>query len=778
MNRDNSGALFLSNNNLESTYSNVTKSLQQNIGYNISQSTKSRELFNRMAVIVSNKYNKADASLSTLNDKLTNAATAEFTKIYNKRANPLVNNNAVPLINNNLSSHPSNVVYDQSLGFSMMRDNNDISQSHDNILASRQIPPMGDGRTQSYMPSPANNSAQYNPLLPSVQSRDNNNYGKGQGQGQGQTYSPQLAATGLSINNTPIRPGMPGVQIPPQNSVPTSTPPINRVVEQSIIPDMRNVSINNFSISGELFNELNEREQIDMPLYRNIDNLQQMDGTNPMDVIGNYMNERSTISPASNKAAAAATATMNSPAIQNKMSETIRNQPYYDEFAGYKPSAATGVMQSITNMELYDANNKYQNNVLDGINERMVNENDAGYAIPPQIKSQLQDKIQVAQRTEQPKYIETTHYISVSSADRDWYSASSENRYKYQVKFAQAYDPEVTFQGANINRNIRNVVSIEPVVALLPIDAFVSTYDTRLYLCTTKYPYLLLHIDEMDGVFSGTNSSTDRAFSTLIYDKMFHTDVLSSYYAASNAASATSNGIVVSNPAISFANEFKRGFIKYNPAYFEKKKFYNNPLSSINKLTITVTDNRGFNFNAYNDVVGTSNIAFVDYNNDATNLAITPTIGYPYNNPATQPAIPSAPATPLKMLKITLTNTVSNRLFRIGDAIQIYGVTNTAYKAFLERPEGHIIVNTQIENNTASANKSFIQYLYIAPPGEYNTAYTSADHVDGYVDGSTTDNLSGDNAKLINLDLQTNIMFRIVTRDVDVSSVTQPINVY
>lgn len=749
MNGDSSGALFLSGNNLDSTYTNVSKSLLQNIGYNISNSNKSRDLFNRMAVIISNKYNKADTNLATLNDKLINAASAEFTKIYNKRANPLINNNGVLLTQ---QSHPQqqssstsitqlpNVIYDQSLGFSMMRDNDDISQTHDKLLASRQIPPMGDGRTQSYMPTPSNTSSQYNPLLPSVQSRDNQ-----------QTYSPQLAASGLSITHTPIRPSISGVQIPPQNSVPTSTPPINKVVEQSIIPDMRNVSINNFNISGELFNELNEKEQVDMPLYRNIDNLQQMDTRNPMDMIGKYMSERSIITP-----------TPNSTPIQNIMAENIKNQEYNNEFAGYKQSSTNGVMQSLTNMELYDANNKFQVNVLDGINERMVNDNDAGYAIPPQIKSQLQDKIQVAQRKEQPKYIETTHYISVSSGDRDWYSSSGENRYKYQVKFAQAYDPNPNnpFQGANINRNLRNVISIEPVVALLPIDAFISTYDTRLYFCTTKYPYLLLHIDEMDGVFSGTNSSTDRAFSTLIYDKMFHTDVLSSSYATS---SGISGGVIQSTPTIGFSNEFKRGFIKYNPAYFEKKKFYNNPLASINKLTITLTDNRGFNFNAFNDVVNIDSIAFDDYN--ISGLEITQTIGYPYNDPSTT----------LKMLKITLLNTVSNRLYRIGDTIQIYGIANTTsstLKTFLERQEGHIIVNLEVEDNAAAANKSFITKLYIAPPGEYNT---STNNIDNYISSGSID---VDNPKLINLDLQTNIMFRVVTRDVDVSSITQPINVY
>ena len=123
------------------------------------------------------------------------------------------------------------------------------------------------------------------------------------------------------------------------------------------------------------------------------------------------------------------------------------------------------------------------------------------------------------------------HYININSVDRNWQTSNSESRYNFQVKFNQVFDPNTVFQGANINRNFKNVVSIEPVVSLIPLDAFINTFDTRLYLGVSKYPFLLLRIEELDGVFRGTHNATDKAFSTLIYDKTFFTDVLSSSYA-------------------------------------------------------------------------------------------------------------------------------------------------------------------------------------------------------------------------------------------------------
>src|SRR3989344_1110862 len=407
--------------------------------------------------------------------------------------------------------------------------------------------------------------------------------------------------------------------------------------------------------------------------------------------------------------------------------------------------------------------------MIDNIDEHMVDDKTAGYDISPSIKEKLQQKIQDLQQSTQPKYIEKVHYVCVNSFDRDWIN-SSENRYSYQVKFNQ----NSTYTGASINNIYRNIISVEPVIAILPLDAHIEAFDSRLYFNISKYPYLLLRIDELDGVFRGTNNSTDKAFSTLIYDKMYFTEVLSSGYSTSPA----SGGIVNSSPALSFSNEFRRGYIKYNPAYFEKKKFYNNPLASLTKMTISITDHRGYTFNTFSDVLSVSAIALTAVLGGAggltaTDFEISPAgAGFPRTNYNTE-----------KMLKITTTTYFSNRLFRIGDriVIQNYSITggtnSTQFTAFINRPEGHIIINLDVEQVSAGAtnntnNKGYFNALYISPPGSINTASGNST---GYYefDGTTA---SYTNCKLINTELQTNIMFRIVTRDADTSNSTIPIN--
>ena len=194
--------------------------------------------------------------------------------------------------------------------------------------------------------------------------------------------------------------------------------------------------------------------------------------------------------------------------------------------------------------------------------------------------AKMQEALIKLQKDSQPDYIEKVHYINVNSVDRQW-EANAESRFKFRVKFNQHNE----FTGAGISQMYKNVVSVELVSAILPMDSSIIPFDTRLYNGLMKYPYLLLRIDELDNVFRGTNNWVDRAFSTLLFDKVFFSSVLSTDY-----VSGTGTSIVNSTPKQGFASEYNRGFMKYNPAYFEKKKFYNNPLASLNSMTISITD--------------------------------------------------------------------------------------------------------------------------------------------------------------------------------------------
>ena len=90
-------------------------------------------------------------------------------------------------------------------------------------------------------------------------------------------------------------------------------------------------------------------------------------------------------------------------------------------------------------------------------------------------------------------------YITIDSRDRDttvWPSASY-----FQVRM----EPDSGFAGATLNRNYKNIKSIELVSAVYP--------NTNNVL---KEMYLYLIIPEIDGVYDATNRAGLNAFAKLI----------------------------------------------------------------------------------------------------------------------------------------------------------------------------------------------------------------------------------------------------------------------
>ena len=215
--------------------------------------------------------------------------------------------------------------------------------------------------------------------------------------------------------------------------------------------------------------------------------------------------------------------------------------------------------------------------------------------------------------------------------------------------------------------------------------------------------------------------------------------------------------------------------MKYNPAYFEKKKFYNNPLASLNRMTIEITDPRGTFINTQSDVLNSNIVVFTgNLTTIGNTLELSASNAYPYTSQSG-----------FKMIKIQTTTYFSNRLFRIGDRILMrdytsnvaLGGNNAIFNAFMNRPEGHSIINLELEQNGDGQNKGFIRNLYISPPGTLDATNRTVASGTYYDDANV--NLTGAvQGILINLDLQTHLLFRIVTRDPDTSSTLQPINIY
>jgi hypothetical protein len=522
-------------------------------------------------------------------------------------------------------------------------------------------------------------------------------------------------------------------------------------------------TIKPFNLNEDLTESLYGSDTQDTPLYQNIENLQKMEGANPMAMLEDYTKQR-------NKQAQQY---LNLEKRQNITA--MQTQPMQEQniiFSRNNTDAITKIDQTqVDPMELLRFGKELSDKYVERMEERIVSENNVQTISPDDIENN-QGKLINTQRDAQPKYIEKVHYININSVDRNWAANPNENRYSFQVKFNQNSNYE---GGAAISQMYRNIVSVELVSAVLPMDAYVDPFDTRIYMGLSRYPYLLLRVDELDNVFKGTNNWVDRAFSTMIFDKVFYTNTLSTDY-----ISGTTTSIVQSTPKQGFAGEYLRGFMKYNPAYFEKKKFYNNPLANLSRMTIDITDPRGNFVNNQKDVLSISNIQYSASLDSITSgsTELLPTYAWPYSNQSDY-----------KYVKITTSTYFSNRLFRIGDRILIQDfafnsnstdVNDGKFASFINQEQGHIIINLDVETNgsTNSNNSGFLSNIYISPPGSLNTANQTL-LAGTYYDNTTVD-LSNVSVfgSMIDVDLQTQLLFRIVTRDPDTTGTLNPINIY
>jgi len=742
MSGDSIDKLYYSQNNLDNTYKQVAEEISRRTNKDISQNSSYKKSFQAMSKMVYDKCPPQERNLQSINTKLVEKSVIFFhSKMFEKNVNMLTEKQENQSIRNTIMNQTASTSVNQK-GFSMMKDNDDMKGKYEELMAKRDAitNSIGSGNPNDYLP-------------PTIKS---NNYVKNEVFVKGDSN----INNNTSYDNQFLR-------------VADESPLNKSTLQTSSQMNKQNMdfSINSFNLNEDLTNSLVGAENADSPLYQNIENLQRMDGTNPMSMLEDYQRQRNQQVQSYTELEKRQNITSmqsKGSSMQNmsNMGGLLDNHNIIHE--RNNSDLQTKIDQTqVDPIQLLNFGKKLTDNYMERIEERIVNSNLAqpNADIPIDLAKMQADLIKL-QRDSQPKYIEKVHYINVNSLDRLWEN-SAESRFSFKVQFNQGSG----FDGAAISQLYRNIVSVELVSAILPMDTTINTFDTRIYGGIMKFPYLLLRIDELDSVFRGTNTWADRAFSTLLFDKVFYTNTLSSDYIS---GTSTSNSVVNSTPKTSFYPEYLRGFMKFNPAYFEKKKFYNNPLASLNRMTISITDPRGNFINNQSDVLSLSNISFTSNLSTLTSgLEITASLAFPYVNQSNY-----------KMIKVTSSTTFSNRLFRVGDRVLFrdfasnvsLATNNSSFNSFITSTEGHIIVNLDLEDNTASGgNKSFLTNLYISPPGQYNS---TSNTVSGYYDNTTLDFTGATFGSLINMDLQSHLLFRIVTRDPDTSGVMKPINVY
>ena len=406
-------------------------------------------------------------------------------------------------------------------------------------------------------------------------------------------------------------------------------------------------------------------------------------------------------------------------------------------------------------------------------------------------------------------YREVENNLFIYSADRDWLRNNKENRYNFTVNF----DPAANGQsfGATLasQQKFKNIVRIELVKCIMPGESLGVTVqrqrndpnpDTSFMDTVLNLPYVSVRIAELENNNFGTDNFLDRSFGVLQYDAQWQSDV------------NTSNIISKYNT---------RGYLAMIPKFMKcQKEYYPTPLSTLQKMTIDIRRPNGELLSTTPDTFDIGGIIAPQTMINATDSTNVFGDKFPFTNVIKYGSTPLNYNVVVPALNGTAANFFINttRYFSrfdvcIGDRIQIsgynypdavlndpvYGQCLRAFCTWINRPEGHIVLNfartisltvandaTNIAdgfNDVGYANFIIIQAPYQDPTTGNVQLMPFGPLINGAIPniGAILNTFGGSllaPMRLINLNRQLNLVFRIITRDMDSLPQLRPNNTF
>ena len=358
-------------------------------------------------------------------------------------------------------------------------------------------------------------------------------------------------------------------------------------------------------------------------------------------------------------------------------------------------------------------------------------------------------------------YKETEHNLILYSADRDWLTNSKENRYSFSVTFDPANNKHGFTMTPSSTKKFKNISRIELVKAILPSEGLQNlvsrvsgpAYDTASKINVLSYPYVLVHIPELDTNNYGTDNNIDNSFAVLQYDANWYTD--------------TTN--------------LSDGYLGMIPKFMKCQKVYQpTPLATLTKLSIELQRPDGKSISASPDTLTIQNIY----------ASSTFPGSFVYNGLYSAVTLASGSVYYL----IQTTEYFSQWMFQKGNRIQLKGIDQTQiagtmaasnFADYMQREEGLLIVG--VGKNSASGpdlpnSIGYANVIVVEAPFAFPTAATadvqpfggSAAANSDLATALSTTTFTG--AKLINLTHQTNVVLRIITRELDPAARVRPDN--
>jgi hypothetical protein len=389
-------------------------------------------------------------------------------------------------------------------------------------------------------------------------------------------------------------------------------------------------------------------------------------------------------------------------------------------------------------------------------------------AKPEEVRSKpvLQQDIIIPQ-DEILSYKENEFNLVVYSADRDWYNNQRENRYNFSVSFNPSNNTQGFKYSPTVNNRFHNIVRIEMVKAIVPVELIDFTItnsassgsafqaDTTQFNTIMEHPTIVLHVDELESNIFGTDDTLDRSFATLQYDAQWYNQLSTGTFP---------------------------GYFAMIPKFLKCQRIYNpTPLATLSKLTLQLQTPFG---RILNESLDTLDIKFIV--GCTRNIYISATTIYIDSTGSADNLRDGASGNSLYF--VIVTNTFFNQnLFIPNELIQIKGINaslisgnvtaRSDFKSFFENPDGLRIIDRGYMNTTTPVDGSngvgFCNYLIVQT--RYSDPTTGLATVNPF-GGSTTASVALETAmsgvtftgaRLINLSKQTQLTFRVITRDMD-----------
>lgn len=346
------------------------------------------------------------------------------------------------------------------------------------------------------------------------------------------------------------------------------------------------------------------------------------------------------------------------------------------------------------------------------------------------------------------KYRESEFNLIMNSKDRDWASsATTQNRYGFTIQFNTNYRPQGFGINANIQTRLRNIIRIEFVKAILPVENLDVTVAPTGCYSVLAMPSINIVADEFQGNNYGTNNAVDKSLAVCQYDSTWRSD----HYAGASAS---------------------RGFALFIPKFMKAQRVYTpTPLANLQTLTFRIQDTQN---NLLSTIPDSAALASIAIGNTLTG-----------SNYATE-----------SYIFIRTRSWFPKWSFSSLDKIIVQGNSfisgsqpegSAAFVSWLQDPAGHSVVDVAYDLSSSSvedggnavnySNWIIIQNRFVDPKsGSTELNYFTGSEAGDAQLGADLVSYPQEGA-VLNLSRQVQLTVRIITREYDIGSNVRPDNV-